>query len=66
MVKLGGHACVLHCVYLYAYYLFIDCLFVCLLFNYFEGAVCCFMYQLCGCGLAPWGLGGDHFCVLVG
>ena len=32
-------------------YLFIYCLFVCLLFNYFKGAVCCFMHQLCG--LAP-------------
>ena len=47
-------------------YLFIYCLFVCLLFNYFKGAVCCFMHQLCG--LAPWGLWGvgRYFCVLVG
>ena len=43
-------------IYLFVYYLFIYCLFACLLFNYFNGAVCCFMHQLCG--LAPWGLGG--------
>ena len=53
-------------IYLFVYYLFIYCLFVCLLFNYFKGAVCCFMHQLCG--LAPWGLWGvgRYFCVLVG
>ena len=43
-------------IYLFVCYLFIYCLFVCLLFNYFNGAVCCFMHQLCG--LAPCGLGG--------
>ena len=54
-------------IYLFVYYLFIYCLFACLLFNYFNGAVCCFMHQLCG--LASWGLGGGrggYFGVLVG
>ena len=46
--------CVLF-IYLLVCNLFIYCLFVCLLFNYFKGAVCYLMHQLCG--LAPWGLG---------
>ena len=58
MVKLGGEACVLLCLF---YYLFIHCLFVCLLFNFFKGAVCWFMHQLCG--LAPLGFGGGGISV---
>ena len=38
-------------IYLFVYYLFIYCLFVCLLFNYFKGASCWVMYQLCGLAL---------------
>ena len=56
-VKLDGEACVLLCVYLFVFSLFIYWLFVCLLFNYFKGPVCWFMHQLCG--LAPWGLGRE-------
>ena len=51
-------------IYLFVYYLFIYCLFACLLFNYFNGAVCCFMHQLCG--LAPWGLGGGGLFLCFG
>ena len=43
--------CVLF-IYLLVCYLFIYCLFVCLLFNYFKGAVCYLMHQLCRGG---WG-----------
>ena len=43
-------------IYLFVYDVFIYCLFVCFLFNYFKRAACWFMHQLCG--LAPWGLGG--------
>ena len=44
-------------------YLFIDCLFVCLLFIYFKGAVCWVMYQLCD--LAPLDRGSRGVGVLV-
>ena len=42
--------------YLFVYYAFIYCWFICLLFNYFKGAVFWFRHQFCG--LAPWVLGG--------
>ena len=52
-VKLGGKASDFHCVYLFICLLFAYLLLFCLLFNYFNGAVCWFMHELCG--LAPWG-----------
>ena len=47
--------------YLFVYYFFIYCLFVCLRFNYFKGAVCYFMHQLCGLAPRELGEGGGIF-----
>ena len=54
--KLDGEACVLCCVYLFTY-----CLFVCLLFIYFKGAVCWVIHQSCGLVSLEKGVGG-YFC----
>ena len=54
--KLDGEDCVF--IYLLVNYLFIYSFFVCLLFNYFEGASCWVMSQLCGLAMLEKGKRG--------